>query len=100
MRLTINLDDDLYAMARAHAIASKISISKAVGDLLRRRSPHHSPGSPIEKGVHISVHPLSGFPLAAAGNVAFGSDDVRKAEEAEDLRCWSDASESASPKVP
>lgn len=37
MRLTINLDDELYAMARSHAIATKTSISKAVGDLLRRR---------------------------------------------------------------
>jgi hypothetical protein len=36
--LTINLDDDLYAMARSHAIASKTSISKAVGDLLRRKT--------------------------------------------------------------
>ncbi|MFT4176785.1 MAG: hypothetical protein QM627_09010 [Luteolibacter sp.] len=37
MRLTINLDDDLYAMARSHAIATKTSISKAVNDLFRRR---------------------------------------------------------------
>jgi len=36
MRLTINLDDDLYAMARSHAIATKTSLSKSVGDLLRR----------------------------------------------------------------
>lgn len=38
MRLTINLDDDLYAMARSHAFATKTSISKAVGDLLRRKT--------------------------------------------------------------
>lgn len=37
MRLTINLDDDLYAMARSHAIATKTSINKAVGELLRRK---------------------------------------------------------------
>ena len=43
MRLTINLDDDLYAMARSHAIATKTSISKAVGDLLRRKSVTTSP---------------------------------------------------------
>jgi negative regulator of replication initiation len=51
MRLTINLDDDLYAMARSHAIASKTSISKAVGDLLRRKTS-------------AGVHPKSGFPVA------------------------------------
>jgi len=38
MRLTINLDDDLYAMARSHAIATRTSLSKAVGDLLRQRT--------------------------------------------------------------
>jgi len=37
-RLTITLDDDLYAMARAHAISSKKSLSKAIGDLLRQRT--------------------------------------------------------------
>ena len=35
-RLTITLDDDLYAMARAHAVANHKSISKAIGDLLRQ----------------------------------------------------------------
>ncbi len=51
MRLTINLDDDLYAMARSHAIATKTSISKAVGDLLRRKASGN-------------VHPNSGFPVS------------------------------------
>ena len=51
MRLTINLDDDLYAMARSHSIATKTSISKAVGDLLRRKTS-------------ASVHPESGFPVS------------------------------------
>ncbi len=37
MRLTINLDEDLYEMARSHAIATKTSLSRAVGDLLRRQ---------------------------------------------------------------
>lgn len=51
MRLTINLDDDLYAMARSHAIATKTSISKAVGDLLRRKTTPNT-------------HTASGFPLS------------------------------------
>ena len=51
MRLTINLDDDLYAMARSHAIATKTSISKAVGDLLRRKTS-------------AGAHPESGFPVS------------------------------------
>jgi plasmid stability protein len=36
MRLTINLDDDLYAIARAHAQTMDVSISVAVNSLLRR----------------------------------------------------------------
>lgn len=51
VRLTINLDDDIYAMARSHAIATKTSISKAVGDLLRRRTAGN-------------IHPVSGFPVS------------------------------------
>jgi len=38
MRLTINLDDDLYATAHSHAIAAETLLSKAVEGLLRRRT--------------------------------------------------------------
>jgi hypothetical protein len=75
MRLTINLDDDLYAMARSHAIATKTSISKAVGDLLRRRalptpaSPHSEPG----------IHPLSGFPVSQSDGRPITDTDIRRA---------------------
>jgi len=55
MRLTINLDDDLYAMARSHSIATKTSISKAVGDLLRRKTTPN-------------VHPVSGFPVSTSNS--------------------------------
>lgn len=43
-RLTISLDDDLYAMARAHAVVTGTSISKAIGDLLRQRNSRASGG--------------------------------------------------------
>jgi hypothetical protein len=36
MRLTINLDDDVYRMARAYAAAEDCSLSAAVNRLLRR----------------------------------------------------------------
>lgn len=86
MRLTINLDDDLYAMARSHAIATKTSISKAVGDLLRRRTAG-------------SIHPVSGFPVSVSSppeidpvtllpiirmNKRITAEDVRRADD-EDL---------------
>ena len=74
MRLTINLDDDLYAMARSHAIATKTSISKAVGDLLRRRATTPPAVSFPASG----VHPLSGFPISQGDGRAITNDDVRK----------------------
>ena len=37
MRLTANLDDDLYSMARAYSINERISISRSLNQLLRKR---------------------------------------------------------------
>jgi hypothetical protein len=86
-RLTITLDDDLYAMARAYALANRKSISKAIGDLLRRageagppRSSAPNPQSPP------LVHPLSGFPIVEGAGRPFTSEDVRRAEDDEDIR--------------
>ena len=75
MRLTINLDDDLYAMARSHAIATKTSISKAVGDLLRRRTLAATtlPSSAL------GIHPLSGFPVSQSEGRPITSEDTRRA---------------------
>jgi len=83
MRLTINLDDDLYAMARSHAIATKTSISKAVGDLLRRGSN----AAPAARSDNRSgVHPLSGFPICESNGRTITCEDVRRMEEDEDIR--------------
>lgn len=92
MRLTINLDDDLHAMARAHAIASNISISKAVSDLLRRRSAPNNP-APAPEGL-ISIHPISGFPVVAGDNGPLTQEDVHRAEAEDDFRHWSAAAAS------
>lgn len=80
MRLTINLDDDLYAMARSHAIATKTSISKAVGDLLRRRTLAASALSSSSPG----IHPLSGFPVSQSEGRPITGEDTRRAMD-EDL---------------
>ncbi|CAN5282492.1 hypothetical protein BH23VER1_BH23VER1_00870 [soil metagenome] len=76
MRLTINLDDDLYAMARSHAIATRTSISKAVGDLLRRRaiSPSSTPASSPSAG----VHPVSGFPVSQGDGRSMTNEEIRR----------------------
>jgi hypothetical protein len=35
-RITISIDDDLHAMAKAHAVSKEMSLSRAISDLLRR----------------------------------------------------------------
>jgi len=92
-RLTITLEDDLYAMARAHAIASGLSISKAIDDLLRQRAHGGAPVAPGSK-----LHPFSededassyfdpelGIRVSRADRT-ITAEDVRQAEEDEDLR--------------
>jgi len=78
MRLTINLDDDLYAMARSHAIATKTSISKAVGDLLRRNSTQPSRTFPLFPESS-NIHPESGFPVSVSGSRQITEEDIRRA---------------------
>lgn len=85
MRLTITLDDDLYAMARAHAVARRTSISRAIGELLRTRHAAGGAAGHVKGG----THPLSGFPISQGDAKPFSGEDVRRADEAEDLRHWS-----------
>lgn len=81
MRLTINLDDDLYAMARSHAIATKTSISKAVGDLLRRRT--EVPPSPQTPSSYFD--PVLGF-LVSRSERPLTEEDIRRGMDDEDVR--------------
>ena len=91
MRLTISLDDDLYAMARAHAISKRMSLSKAVGDLLRRRvagdGSDGGPSSGPEAGYHIDPETL--LPVVPGRGGAITSEDVRLASEDDDARYMS-----------
>lgn len=62
MRLTVNLEDDLYAVAKSLAKAEDCSISAAVNRLLRRAlssdagavqeasSPYRRSGFPVSRG--------------------------------------------------
>ena len=82
MRLTINLDDELYAMARAHAVRERISISKAISSLLRRQN---SGDSPVKGRKKAGLHPRSGFPVVAAGGRKLKPEDLRQALDDEDI---------------
>lgn len=85
MRLTINLDDDLYAMARSHAIATKTSISKALGDLLRRKTV--TIRAPAEDGSNASSYfdPLLGIHVSRSDK-QLNEEDIQSALDDEDLR--------------
>lgn len=87
MCLIINLEDDLYGMARSHAIATKTYISKAVGDLLRQRTAANthpvSEFSVSESNFHIDPERLlpvvkgSGTRIEAQISRAMDDDHVR-----------------------
>lgn len=88
MRLTINLDDDLYAMARSHAIAERTSISKAVGDLLRQRISPAAAESPQsrERENGFSIDPDTLLPVVRGDGRALSSEDVQRAIDDDDTR--------------
>lgn len=83
-RLTITLDDDLYAMARAHALANKLSLSKAIADLLRRPQISSPPQS-LAAGAP-GLHPLSGFPVSVGNGRPITEADLQRAEDDEIIR--------------
>jgi len=91
MRLTINLEDDLYAMARAHSVAEGISISKAVNSLLRLKRKEGNGSRPSAKHLKAKgtgVHPESGFPVSRVGGKAIPADAVVALDEEEDDRSY------------
>jgi len=84
-RLTISLPDDLYAMARAHAISTKTSLSKAIGDLLRQRIRTSPKTSESEASSNPRVHPETGFPLFDF-DPGVTMEDIQRAIDDEDVR--------------
>lgn len=97
MRLTINLDDDLYAMARSHAIATRTSLSKAVGDLLRRKT---TPGAlpPPEGSATSYFDPVLGIQVSRSGR-SISQEDVKQALADEDSAALQLAGQSVKPRA-
>lgn len=78
-RLSVNLDDELYRIAKAFALSEEISLSKAVNVLLRRgMDPPVVPSPPLDD-------PMRDFPTSPAGRPVT-SKDVAEAEEWEYMR--------------
>ena len=74
MRLTINLEPDLYALAVSLARAEDCSISAAVNRLLRRSLPSESGGASRSHGSRRNRLVIS------RGRVPVTADDVRRIE--------------------
>ena len=77
MRLTINLDEDLYALGKGLAQAEDISISQAINRLLRRSSETNRSSRRAKR------HPLSGLKVSKGKRIITAAD-VRKAEQEDD----------------
>ncbi|MEW5740499.1 MAG: hypothetical protein AB1938_16345 [Myxococcota bacterium] len=75
MRLTINLDDDLYAIAKSEAHHRDVSISAAVNDLLRRA---------LQPGLEPVALPIAsdafGWPVVR-GKKVVTSEDVKALDD-------------------
>ncbi|MEI6673691.1 MAG: hypothetical protein WCO57_00790 [Verrucomicrobiota bacterium] len=85
MRLTINLDDDLYALARSHAIATQTSMSKAVGNLLRRKTAAGLQEAPTG-AADFAIHPGTLLPVVRGAGTLITDADGQSALDDEDLR--------------
>jgi hypothetical protein len=80
MRLTINLESDLYALAKSLAKAEDCSISAAVNRLLRRSLPNgkERPGRNMRRPAK-----RSGFAISR-GKTPITADTVRRLEAEDD----------------
>jgi hypothetical protein len=88
-RLAITLDNDLCAMARAHAVADNLSLGKAISDLLRTRQaarPVSAPTSTTDISTSFSIDPDSLLPVVKGGARPVTSEDVERGLDDDDLR--------------
>ena len=96
MRLTINLDDELYAMVRSHAIATHTSLSKAVGDLLRRKVAAGVAAPQPDGNTTSYFDPVLGIQVSRSGRT-ISRDDVKRALADEDSAALELAGPSGNP---
>jgi hypothetical protein len=75
MRTTLNIDDDVFELARNLADSRKVSVGKALSDLARRGMQARSPTR--SKGGFYTFQVPEGTPL-------FGAQEVQAALDAED----------------
>lgn len=86
-RLTITLDDDLYAMARAYAVANRKSLSKAIGELLRQRTAVSRPPAMSKEQTEQDAYydPVLGIQVSRCEK-PLTEEDLRRSLDDEDAR--------------
>ncbi len=77
MRTTLNLDDDVHRFASRYAHAKGISLSKAIGELVRRAEVVPEPGADSPR-LKISPH---GYLVIAGTSDTLTSEKVKEASE-------------------
>lgn len=91
-RITISLDDNLYRVAKSYAISEDISLSKAVGRLLRRAvagAAEPARGNRVgeELGPYTYRDARTGL-LVTRSRIPIPPDAAQRLEEEEDLAEW------------
>jgi hypothetical protein len=79
MRMTVNLDPDVYSFASAYAGAKGISLSAAISELVRRAEQVPEPGSDSPR---LKMNEQGYLEIAATGDV-LTSEMVKEASEDE-----------------
>ena len=90
-RITISLEDDLYRIAKAYAISEGLSLSKAVGRLLRKAiegPPNRSHARVAEESERYRYVDARTGVLVSIGDGTITEEAVKAAEEEEDERTW------------
>ena len=77
MRTTIDLPEDLLAIAKSMARGQKQTLGQAVADLMRRGI---NPPKPAE----ISISPITGLPVLHLGGPPITQADIDAMEDEED----------------
>jgi plasmid stability protein len=69
MRLTINLDDDTYAVAKALAAENRTSVSASVNQLIRRALEKSSEPAPRKRYARLRLPVVEGISLVTSAQV-------------------------------
>jgi hypothetical protein len=69
MRLTINLDDDTYAVAKALAAENRTSVSASVNQLIRRAIEKSAEPAPRKRYARLQLPVVEGISLVTSAQV-------------------------------